>query len=189
MGPSVVLVHIIVVAPSPSSFHPVSVVVSSVIPSRRGSSRRFIRHPQRVPFPFARRYSFRRRSAPRLVVSSVISSPAVVLSVVSSPAVVLSVVVLPHRAPFRLLVARRLVPRPVVRSVVPRPSSRRSFRSSFVGSFVLPVSRHDGRGVFSFDSEAGKQARGRGGAWDSDGRGAISEGRGKQAGEMGGGQI
>lgn len=53
-----------------SSFHPVSVVVSSVIPSRRGSSRRFIRHPQRVPFPFARRYSFRRRSAPRLVVAS-----------------------------------------------------------------------------------------------------------------------
>lgn len=121
MGPSVVLVHIIVVAPSPSSFHPVSVVVSSVIPSRRGSSRRFIRHPQRVPFPFARRYSFRRRSAPRRRL-------------------------IRRLVPRRRLIRRRLAASCAVsfaRRSSPRPSSRCSFRrsSSLVPSLVSFIIR------------------------------------------------
>lgn len=96
-----------------------------------------------------------------------------------------------------LRLARRLVPRFVV--VPPLVSSS----SRFLVSFLVPPRRlvpHSsarpaprfldtaGRGVFSFDSEAGKQARGRGGAWDSDGRGvhAIGEGHG-QASRRGGG--
>ena len=150
MGPSVVLVHIIVVAPSPSSFHPVSVVVSSVIPSRRGSSRRFIRHPQRVPFPFARRYSFRRRSAPppssypssRPPPSSYPSSSCrIVRRFVCSSLVTSSLV--------PLFVPSFLVPRPVARFV--HHSSARSFSpfldtmgGAFSHSIARRVSKHEG---------------------------------------------
>lgn len=129
---------------------------------------------QRAPFPLARRYSLSSRSSScssfrRLVVLSI-------SFVISSP---------PSSYPSS---SCRIVRRFACSSLVVLP--RRSVVVSFypVGSFVLPVSRHDGRGVFSFDSEAGKQARGRGGAWDSDGRGvhAIGEGHG-QASRRGGG--
>lgn len=80
------------------------------------------------------------------------------------PAVVLSVVVLPHRAPFRLLVARRSAPRLVHRSVVvdaPRPVVVSFYP---VGSFPLPVSStREGGAFFSFDSEAGRASKQR--AW------------------------
>ena len=113
-----------------SSFHPVSVVVSSVIPSRRGSSRRFIRHPQRVPFPFARRYSFRRliRRIPH-------RAPFPLARRSSSRS--------PYRFPSSSFSSPFPVsfPRSVLRPVsrfVPRPSARP--RS--------PFNRHEGRGVF-----------------------------------------
>ena len=151
-----VLVHIIVVAssrrrfiPSPSSSHLLSrpvvarLVVSSVIRSVRRFhllvAIRFVVVPPSprlvvVSFRLSFRFPSRRRSVPRLVV--------------------LSVVVLPHRAPFRLLVAHRLAP-----SFRRRPAS--SSRSSSVGSSSLPVHRHGRAGAFfSFDSEAGKQAEG-----------------------------
>lgn len=123
---------------------------------------------QRAPFPLARRYSLSSRSSScssfrRLVVLSI-------SFVISSP---------PSSYPSS---SCRIVRRFACSSLVVLP--RRSVVVSFypVGSFVLPVSRHDGRGVFSFDSEAGKQARGRGGAWDS-------EGRDKQAGEAAAGRY
>lgn len=149
-----VLVHIIVVAssrrrfiPSPSSSHLLSrpvvarLVVSSVIRSVRRFhllvAIRFVVVPPSprlvvVSFRLSFRFPSRRRSVPRLVV--------------------LSVVVLPHRAPFRLLVAHRLAPS--------YPSSSRLVVSFLIRRLVLTPrsSTREGGAVFSFDSEAGKQA-------------------------------
>lgn len=141
---AVVFVYLIVVVssrrrfiPSPSSSHLLSrpvvarLVVSSVIRSVRRFhllvAIRFVVVPPSprlvvVSFRLSFRFPSRRRSVPRLVV--------------------LSVVVLPHRAPFRLLVAHRLAP-----SFRRRPAS--SSRSSSVGSSSLPVHRHGRAGRFS----------------------------------------
>lgn len=150
MGPSVVLVHIIVVAPSPSSFHPVSVVVSSVIPSRRGSSRRFIRHPQRVPFPFARRYSFRRRSAPRRrLIRRLVPRRRLIRRRLAASCAVPPCSSLVTSSLVPLFVPSFLVPRPVARFV--HHSSARSFSpfldtmgGAFSHSIARRVSKHEG---------------------------------------------
>lgn len=106
------------------------------------------------------------------------------------PAVVLSVVVLPHRAPFRLLVARCSAPRLVHRSVVVPPLVPLSSRSIPSARSRSPFHRQGRAGRFSHSiaRRAGQASRGRGGAWDSDGRGvhAIGEGHG-QASRRGGG--
>lgn len=108
-----------------------------------------------IPFPSSS-HLLSRPVVARLVVSSVIRSVcrfhllvAIRFVVVPPPAVVLSVVVLPHRAPFRLLVARHLVPRPVARFV--HHSSARSFSpfldtmgGAFSHSIARRVSKHEG---------------------------------------------
>lgn len=120
----------------------------------------------------------------RPVVSASFPSPPSFLRLIRRP--------LPPRAPFRLLVARRLAPSFCYRSaLVP-------FLVPLVVSFIIrrlvpaprPSTREAGSSPIRW-RRTGKQARGRGGAWGSEGAWCPCDGReriSKQAG-MGDGQI